>query len=55
MRRLEDRINGTVHLSDAISTTVRADLDLVPGVVVPLAGGALPDGRPITLDVTVHR
>ncbi len=55
MRRLEDRVNGTVHLPDRESTTVRADLDLVPGERVELAAGSLPDGRAITLDVVVRR
>ena len=55
MRRLEDPVNGTVHLPDQVLTTVRADFDLRTGESVLLAGGALPDGRPITLDVVVRR
>ena len=55
VRRLEDPVNGTVHLPDRTHTTTHVDLDLAPGETVALAAGSLLDGRAVTLDVVVRR
>lgn len=55
VRRLEDRVNGTVHLPDRVRQTTRADLDLAPGGSTSLPAGTLPDGRAVVLDVRVAR
>jgi hypothetical protein len=54
VRRLDDPVNGTVHLPDAEVTTVRADLGLADGETATLAAGVLPDGRQVVLDVAVR-
>lgn len=55
VRRLADRVNGTVHLPDRDVTTVRADLDLSIGETVRLAAGVLSDRRPVVLHISVRR
>ena len=54
VRRLEDPVNGTVHLPDRDVTTVRANLTVAPRENLILAAGSLPDGRPVVLDVVVR-
>ena len=54
VRRLDDPVNGTVHLPDTEVATVRADLGLADGETATLAAGVLPDGRQVVLDVAVR-
>lgn len=55
VRRLDDPVNGAVHLPDRTHGTLSVDVDLAPGEKTVLAAGSLPDGRPVVLDVVVRR
>lgn len=55
VRRLEDRINGFVHLPDGDRQTTHADLDMAWGETTRFPAGELPDGREVVLHVRVTR
>lgn len=50
-RDLDDGTNGLLHLPCVVAGAVRADLALSPGAAATFAAGALPDGRPLALEV----